>query len=1824
MLRIYTIALLFGIQFSIFNAHAQDGWLKNMEPSKGFIQNVGQFNRPEGRNFESKVEFVYDGFNEDFYFTKDGIVFEFVDRKKRVKSEAEKAARKARKQQEFKSLKEWQDFEDEGQRMVIESDVMTAYWLGSNPNVTIEVQDKNSFYHNFGYKKNGVEEFVDHVPSYRTLVYKDIYPNIDIIYEIHRVEGIKYSIVVRPGGDLSQVKLAYSKKPILQANGTLITNCSHGEIIDHKPVTFYEDDTKQIIDSKYKLDDNVISFELGFYDPNRTIVIDPWTQTPAYNTNWDCVWEVETDAAGNTYTIGGVVPLMLTKYNATGVQQWTFTTTYDSTEWLGTFATDDAGNSFVTNGSTARIRKHFTNGAVDWNNPSPGGLLTSTELWNIAFNCDQTKLVVGGTGGSLPPLPYIYDIDMATGNVLSSVQVTGSTIAGIPPNTQEVRSITATANEKYYFLTHDSIGYVSQNLTLCPGNSAPFHVENGGYDLGYKCENWRYNNTGMEAIAYYGGYIYTHRGDQVHKRDFNTANIIATANIPGGVYTNVFLGGNVVENSGIIIDDCGNVYVGSKTGVVKYDQNLNQLATFPTSFTVYDVDITSTGDVVAAGSTGDSGDNTRTGSVQSFAASACAQLATICCNPSICNVPNLCSTDAPVTLTVETTGGTWSSTAPGFNATTGTFDPAAAGIGSFWVYYSLACGTDSVEITVVNCSPLSVCVDTNGDLVVTGGTGPYSWDEWSAGGNMPITNQTECQNCGGTWTFGNCYNPFPIPLNSCNTPAGWVNMGTGGTYTPSAGADTVQVTDNNGTNVVFYDISTIPPCSAVCDATIDPAGPFCENDPATTLTAATTGGTWTGTGITNGSTGAFNPATAGPGSHTITYTLGCGDSDTETIVVTALDDPSFTYAQTTYCTTDPNPTPNSITTTGGTFSIDNGGTINPTTGEIDIAASGAGSFTITYSTGGTCPATGTLGITITAGADATIDPAGPFCENDPATTLTAADGGGTWSGTGITNGTTGAFDPATAGAGNHTITYVIAGSCGDTDTETITVNALDNSAFTYASNSYCLTDPNPSPNSVTTTGGTFSINNGGTINPTTGEIDIAGSGSGTYDVTYTTNGPCPTSTIVTITITTGADATIDPAGPFCENDPATTLTAADGGGTWSGTGITNGTTGEFDPATAGVGTHTITYAISGTCGDTDTETITVNALDNSAFTYAQSSYCLSDPNPSPNSVTTTGGSFSINNGGTINTTTGEIDIAASGSGSYDVTYTTNGPCPTSTVVTIIITAGADATITATTPICENEAPITLSAVDPGGTWSGTGITNGTTGEFDPAIAGVGTHTITYAISGSCGDTDTETITVLAQDDASFTYASNSYCLTDPNPSPNSVTTAGGTFSIDNSGSINPSTGEINITATGSGSYTVTYITAGTCPDTATFPINISNAFDATIDPAGPFCANDGLQTLTAVDGGGTWTGTGITNGTTGEFDPAVAGPGTHTITYTIGGSCGDTDTETITVNAVDDASFSYTTTSFCISDPDPTPSSITTAGGTFTISPSGTINGTTGEIDLDATGNGAYMVYYTTNGPCPGIDSTTITITTQADATIDPAGPFCESDPAVTFTSNGTGGTWSGTGIDPNTGLFDPSLAGPGTWEIIYTIAGGCGDADTIQVTVYDDPIADAGMDTTIYLGEVVGLNGQGGVNYTWTPPDGLSCTNCSNPNASPFTTTTYVMTITDINGCSSSDNVTVYVIEEDQDIFVPNIFSPNGDGNNDVFYVEGSNLNNFNLSIFNRWGELVFESSDQNTGWDGTQNGKGLNNAVFVYMVRYTDSAGNEQTISGNVTLLR
>jgi len=628
---------------------------------------------------------------------------------------------------------------------------------------------------------------------------------------------------------------------------------------------------------------------------------------------------------------------------------------------------------------------------------------------------------------------------------------------------------------------------------------------------------------------------------------------------------------------------------------------------------------------------------------------------------------------------------------------------------------------------------------------------------------------------------------------------------------------------------------------------------------------------------------------------------------------------------------------------------------------------------------------------------------------------------------------------------------------------------------------------------------------------------------------------------------------------------------------------------------------------------------------------------MSDPNPFPTlgGGATTGGTYTIDGTGVIDGVTGEIDIASSGANTYIVTYTTPGPCADIQTFNVVLTSSADATIATTTAVCANAAPFNLTAASGGGTWTGVGITDAVNGTFDPSIPVGPTETITYTIAGACGGVDTEVITINPADDATFSYTSASYCLSDPNPFATVGGTGGGVFSIDNLGTINAANGQVDLAASGAGSFVVTYMTLGACPDTSTFNLTLSASFDATITAAGPFCENDPAVNLSAVDPGGTWSGTGITNGALGTFDPATAGAGTYTITYDILGSCGSSDTETIIVNAADDATFSYSSATFCDTDPDPNATIAVTLGGVFTISGGGSINASTGLIDLGASGAGTYTVTYTTTGTCPDTQTFGVTITTC----ISPTASFtasdnliCEGD-CITFTESSTGPPtgwlWTFPGgtpasastQDPGTVCFN--IPGAHDVQLIVTNAFGS-DTIIVPIQVNATPVVSAGGDENIIIGESVDLMATGtGGTYTWTDPATLSCAICQTTTATPTVTTGYLVTLVDSAGCIATDSITVNVTYIES-VGVPSAFSPNGDGNNDVLFVKGAGFATIDFKVYNRYGQLVFETQDQSIGWDGTFNGKTLNSGTFAYILEYTFIGTEGGTASGTVTLIK
>ncbi|MBV6484581.1 MAG: hypothetical protein KFKLKKLM_01088 [Flavobacteriales bacterium] len=650
------------------------------------------------------------------------------------------------------------------------------------------------------------------------------------------------------------------------------------------------------------------------------------------------------------------------------------------------------------------------------------------------------------------------------------------------------------------------------------------------------------------------------------------------------------------------------------------------------------------------------------------------------------------------------------------------------------------------------------------------------------------------------------------------------------------------------------------------------------------------------------------------------------------------------------------------------------------------------------------------------------------------------------------------------------------------------------------------------------------------------------------------------------------DATITAAGPFCINAAAVNLTAAETGGTWSGPGITNASNGTFNPATAGVGSHTITYTLG--CGDVDTETIVVNALDNAGFSYSSGSYCLTDPNPTPSITGTVGGTFTINNSGVINASTGVINLSGSGLGSYIVTYTTSGTCPDTNTFNITITNTTDATITQAGPFCQNASAVNLTAVSPGGTWSGTGITDGTTGTFNPTTAGVGSHVITYTISGSCGSVDTMTIVVNATDNPAFSYASTSFCLTDANPTPIITGLAGGIFTINNGGVINASTGLINITSSGTGSFTVTYTTNGSCPNAQTFNITINNCTNPL--PVANFAASQtnicegacisftDMSASSAVGGitSWAWTFTGATPSSSNNQNPinvCYSTAGTYQVILTVTDANGSDD----------ETKVGYITVSSC------TPP-------------------TAGFVIEDST---------ICAGECVVFGNTSVGATSWQ----------------WTF-ENGT--PLSSTNQNPGSVCFNVA----GTQEVKLVVSNSYGvDSISNTITVLEPQQVVLGNDTSIQWGQSVSLTATGVINgvYTWSPDIDLTCTTCPNPISTPEETITYTVITSDSNGCVSSDNITLFVKYENV-IFVPNIFSPNGDGANDILFVRGKGVAELKFFIYDRWGEKVFETTRLDVGWDGTFRGKDMNKAVFVYYLEATFIDGSEVTQKGDITLIK
>ena len=160
--------------------------------------------------------------------------------------------------------------------------------------------------------------------------------------------------------------------------------------------------------------------------------------------------------------------------------------------------------------------------------------------------------------------------------------------------------------------------------------------------------------------------------------------------------------------------------------------------------------------------------------------------------------------------------------------------------------------------------------------------------------------------------------------------------------------------------------------------------------------------------------------------------------------------------------------------------------------------------------------------------------------------------------------------------------------------------------------------------------------------------------------------------------------------------------------------------------------------------------------------------------------------------------------------------------------------------------------------------------------------------------------------------------------------------------------------------------------------------------------------------------------------------------------------------------------------------------------------------------------------------------------------------------------------------------------------------------------------------DVTIFVGDSTQLSATGGGTYYWLPSAGLSCSTCANPLATPTITTVYCVIVTDGNSCSDSACITITVELSCGTLFIPSAFSPNDDGENDILFVGSNCIKVVYFTIYDRWGEKVFETKDVLKGWDGKYKHRSLSSGVFVYYLDAILLTGEKINKKGNISLVR
>lgn len=615
----------------------------------------------------------------------------------------------------------------------------------------------------------------------------------------------------------------------------------------------------------------------------------------------------------------------------------------------------------------------------------------------------------------------------------------------------------------------------------------------------------------------------------------------------------------------------------------------------------------------------------------------------------------------------------------------------------------------------------------------------------------------------------------------------------------------------------------------------------------------------------------------------------------------------------------------------------------------------------------------------------------------------------------------------------------------------------------------------------------------------------------------------------------------------------------------------------------------------------------------------------------------------------------------------EIVTISNGPCPSRRDTFECVARPCPPVMLNVTPVNDIclypgtgnvQLQVTVTNGNGSGDWSGTGVIDMVNGRFSPVVAGAGSHLITYHYSDDgCDFFETITINVydipdafISNTDLTLTCTSGSIIL-DGTGSTGAPLNYTWTTSL---GAINGATNTATAEAIAQGVYQllVSNATSG-CKDSVSVTIDQDdNIPTADAGPDKTLTCDSTIFTLGGVSTSGmdiiyTWTTmggnfTGSTNGMKANADKV--GLYTLTVRDTVTG-CQAQDNANISIDtAVASISLTPGDTIDCNTVLSSATSSLNEPVTDYNFSWStadGLISGPTTGQKIDVSQGGTYTL--TIHNKRNGCETSEDVFVPESDEIIDDV-DVTETDITCFGDHNGSlvvnsvaGGappytySWS---VSPNGGTSLTSLA-PGTYDLTVTDQNGCSFSEVFTITEPPLVTLDIGPNLTVAAGDSVRIdlstnipaNSIGAIN--WGGYDGILCPGCPSFQFIASTSATISATISDTAGCTAIDSMRLTVLVP-RIIFIPNIFSPNGDGNNDKFTISGRfNLINIAaMRIYDRWGNQLFERlnmtpGDESQGWDGTFNNEPMQPGVYVFVAEL-DYEDISETVTGNITLLR